>query len=83
MLVQSLTVWPGRQHFDMEHMLNGLFCAAAGRLPSSSRLLSLMPLSVLISYGGVLGKISPLQLLIMAIIEPMFYWCVLPLVKTH
>jgi ammonium transporter Rh len=54
----SLTVWPGRQHFDMEHMLNGLFCAAA----------------VLISYGGVLGKISPLQLLIMAIIEPMFYW---------
>jgi hypothetical protein len=75
--LQSLTVWPGRQHFDMEHMLNGLFCAAAGTLPPrafSSRLLTLIPLVVLISYGGVLGKISPLQLLVMAIIEPMFYW---------
>jgi ammonium transporter Rh len=28
----------------------------------------------MISYGAVLGKVTPLQLLIMGIMEPMFYW---------
>lgn len=39
-------------------MVNGLFCAGA----------------VMISFGGVIGKVSPSQLLVMGIVEPMFYW---------
>jgi len=40
------------------NILNGLFCAAA----------------VMISFGAVLGKVTPLQLGVMGIIEPVFYW---------
>jgi len=28
----------------------------------------------MISYGGVLGKVTPCSLLILAIVEPLFYW---------
>mmetsp|Transcript_18255 Transcript_18255/g.25563 ORF Transcript_18255/g.25563 Transcript_18255/m.25563 type:complete len:321 (+) Transcript_18255:541-1503(+) len=28
----------------------------------------------MISFGGVIGKVSPTQLLVMGILEPMFYW---------
>ena len=28
----------------------------------------------MISYGAVLGKVTPTQMVIMAFIEPMFYW---------
>lgn len=49
----------GHYHsFGVIHLLNGLFCAAA----------------VMISYGAVLGKVSPLQMLILGIFEPMWYW---------
>jgi ammonium transporter Rh len=43
---------------DVVHILNGLFCSGA----------------VMISYGAVLGKATPAQLVIMGFIEPMFYW---------
>jgi ammonium transporter Rh len=39
-------------------MLNGLFCSGA----------------CLISFGAFIGKISPLQLLVLIIVEPFFYW---------
>jgi len=47
-----------RQGIGVFHLLNGLFAAG----------------TVMISYGAVLGKVTPLQLLVMAIIEPVFYW---------
>eukprot|EP01120_Amphizonella_sp_Union-15-10_P016293 TRINITY_DN8546_c0_g1_i1.p1 TRINITY_DN8546_c0_g1~~TRINITY_DN8546_c0_g1_i1.p1 ORF type:complete len:486 (-),score=52.93 TRINITY_DN8546_c0_g1_i1:81-1538(-) len=40
------------------HVLNGLFCAA----------------TLMISYGAILGRVTPLQMIIMGIIEPVFYW---------
>jgi len=40
------------------NLLNGLFCAA----------------TCLISYGAILGKVSSLQLMVLIIIEPFFYW---------
>merc|ERR1719199_2409988 len=43
---------------NIETLMNGLFCAAA----------------VMISMGAVLGKVSPSQLLLMGIIECIFYW---------
>ena len=43
---------------DITYLLEGLFCAGA----------------VMISYGAILGKATPLQLLIMGILEPIFYW---------
>lgn len=43
---------------DMNFLTNGLFCAAA----------------VMISYGAILGKVTPLQMVFIALIEPMFYW---------
>jgi ammonium transporter Rh len=39
-------------------ILNGMFCAGA----------------VMISFGAILGKTHPLQLMVMAIIETFFYW---------
>jgi len=39
-------------------LLNGLFCAAA----------------VMISYGAILGKVTPTQMLMLGFIEPIFYW---------
>jgi len=39
-------------------LLNGLFCAAA----------------VMISYGAILGKVTPTQMLILGFLEPIFYW---------
>mmetsp|Transcript_33992 Transcript_33992/g.95693 ORF Transcript_33992/g.95693 Transcript_33992/m.95693 type:complete len:468 (-) Transcript_33992:61-1464(-) len=42
----------------MFRMLNGLFAAA----------------TVMISYGAILGKATPSQLVVMAILEPMFFW---------
>eukprot|EP01113_Clastostelium_recurvatum_P020783 TRINITY_DN245_c0_g2_i1.p1 TRINITY_DN245_c0_g2~~TRINITY_DN245_c0_g2_i1.p1 ORF type:complete len:504 (+),score=76.29 TRINITY_DN245_c0_g2_i1:180-1691(+) len=43
---------------NMEALLNALFCAAA----------------VMISFGAILGRATPLQLLIMAIIEPVLFF---------
>jgi len=45
-------------HIGVFELTNGLFCAAAA----------------MISFGAVIGKTTPLQLLIMAVFEPMFYW---------
>lgn len=45
-------------HTGVENMLNGLFCAGA----------------CLISFGAIIGKVSPFQLLVLIIIEPFFYW---------
>eukprot|EP01114_Cavostelium_apophysatum_P008484 TRINITY_DN2100_c0_g1_i3.p1 TRINITY_DN2100_c0_g1~~TRINITY_DN2100_c0_g1_i3.p1 ORF type:complete len:515 (+),score=113.67 TRINITY_DN2100_c0_g1_i3:165-1709(+) len=39
-------------------MLDGLFCAGA----------------VMISYGAILGKVTPSQMLILGFVEPIFYW---------
>lgn len=39
-------------------LLNGLFCSGA----------------VLISFGAILGKTTPIQLVVMSMIEPFFYW---------
>jgi ammonium transporter Rh len=38
--------------------LNGLFCAG----------------SVMISFGAILGKTTPLQMMVLGFIEPFFYW---------
>ncbi|KYQ92843.1 Rh-like protein/ammonium transporter [Tieghemostelium lacteum] len=54
----SPSVFHDTFYFDITTLLNGLFCAGA----------------VMISYGAILGKITPLQLLIMGIVEPMFYF---------
>ncbi|GAM18180.1 hypothetical protein SAMD00019534_013550 [Acytostelium subglobosum LB1] len=45
-------------YFNVETLLNGLFCAGA----------------VMITYGALLGKVTPLQMLIVGILEPMFYF---------
>jgi len=42
----------------IDALLDGLFCSGA----------------VMISYGAILGKVSPSHLVIMAIIEPLFYF---------
>jgi hypothetical protein len=47
-----------RRPVGVTHMIDGLFCSGA----------------VLISYGAVHGKISPMQILVMCLIEPFFYW---------
>ncbi|EGG20382.1 Rh-like protein/ammonium transporter [Cavenderia fasciculata] len=44
--------------FTLYSMLNGLFCAGA----------------VMISYGAILGRVTPTQMLALGIIEPMFYF---------
>jgi len=61
MFLQALADYQtdGRQFLvGVEQIVNGLFCAGA----------------VMISYGALLGKVTPLQMLILAIIEPIFYW---------
>merc|ERR1711991_411292 len=45
-------------HLNYVHMLDGLFCAGA----------------VMISYGAVLGKVTPTQMLILALVEPIFFF---------
>lgn len=45
-------------HIGVYHLLNSLFCTGA----------------LLISYGASLGKTTPIQMLVMAFFEPMFYW---------
>eukprot|EP01104_Vermistella_antarctica_P015116 TRINITY_DN4897_c0_g1_i1.p2 TRINITY_DN4897_c0_g1~~TRINITY_DN4897_c0_g1_i1.p2 ORF type:complete len:466 (-),score=124.15 TRINITY_DN4897_c0_g1_i1:2263-3660(-) len=47
-----------RHNIDMHHLLGGLFTAA----------------TVMISYGAVLGKVTPTQLIMLGFIEPIFYW---------
>eukprot|EP01087_Luapelamoeba_hula_P005737 TRINITY_DN1579_c0_g1_i1.p1 TRINITY_DN1579_c0_g1~~TRINITY_DN1579_c0_g1_i1.p1 ORF type:complete len:332 (+),score=43.44 TRINITY_DN1579_c0_g1_i1:209-1204(+) len=47
-----------RREIGVEKVLNGLFCSGA----------------VLISYGAVLGKINPTQIVVMAFLEPFFFW---------
>eukprot|EP01133_Synstelium_polycarpum_P009781 gene9781-11422_t len=54
----SSTHFASTFHFNIVTMLNGLFCAG----------------SVMISYGAILGKVTPLQMLVMGIIEPIFYF---------
>lgn len=39
-------------------LVNGLFCAA----------------TVMISFGGILGKVTPVQMLLLGILEPVFFW---------
>jgi len=51
----------------MTKLMNSLFASA----------------TVLISYGAILGKVTPAQLLVMAFMEPMFFWvniycCIFP-----
>eukprot|EP01087_Luapelamoeba_hula_P025296 TRINITY_DN997_c0_g1_i1.p1 TRINITY_DN997_c0_g1~~TRINITY_DN997_c0_g1_i1.p1 ORF type:complete len:555 (-),score=82.71 TRINITY_DN997_c0_g1_i1:160-1716(-) len=48
----------GRRDVGVFHFLHGLFCSAA----------------VLISYGAVLGKINPTQIVVLAFFEPFFFW---------
>jgi len=48
----------GTYHVGVEQLINGLFCAAA----------------VMISFGAILGKVTPTQMVIMAVMEPVFYW---------
>eukprot|EP01134_Creolimax_fragrantissima_P002257 CFRG2257T1 len=47
-----------RRGIDITVILGGLFAAA----------------TVMISFGAVLGKVTPVQLAVLAIIEPMFFW---------
>ncbi|KAL6061572.1 RHAG protein [Balamuthia mandrillaris] len=47
-----------RRAVGLLNVLDGLFCSGA----------------VLISYGAILGKATPTQLLIMAVVEPIFFW---------
>jgi len=58
---QAAHDWPSarnRQGLGVYEILNGLFCAGA----------------LMITFGGVLGKVSPLQMLVIGILEPVFYW---------
>eukprot|EP01095_Lingulamoeba_sp_RSL-Kostka_P015435 TRINITY_DN70_c1_g1_i4.p1 TRINITY_DN70_c1_g1~~TRINITY_DN70_c1_g1_i4.p1 ORF type:complete len:473 (-),score=137.52 TRINITY_DN70_c1_g1_i4:86-1504(-) len=47
-----------RRPIGLEQLLNGLFCSG----------------TVMISYGAVLGKVGPLQMLVLGILEPIPYW---------
>lgn len=57
-VAETDTPFAHRHPVGVYEILNGLFCAA----------------SVMISFGGVLGKVTPLMMLVLAFIEPMFYW---------
>jgi len=49
----------GRHHVvSLENMLNSLFCAGA----------------VMISYGAVIGKVTPFQLVVMSVVEVFAFW---------
>ena len=54
----NLDMFSERVPIGIPHVLNGLFCAGA----------------VMISFGAILGKVTPLQLVVLAIIEPVFFW---------
>ncbi len=47
-----------REPVGITQLLNGLFCSGA----------------VLISFGAILGKTTPSQLVLIAFLEPFFYW---------
>eukprot|EP00854_Cymbomonas_tetramitiformis_P022832 gene22832-27594_t len=49
--------WEHKINVDVMSLLHGNFCAAA----------------CLISFGGVIGKLNPSQLLVLAFVEPIFY----------
>eukprot|EP00339_Tiarina_fusa_P009616 CAMPEP_0117025008 /NCGR_PEP_ID=MMETSP0472-20121206/18519_1 /TAXON_ID=693140 ORGANISM="Tiarina fusus, Strain LIS" /NCGR_SAMPLE_ID=MMETSP0472 /ASSEMBLY_ACC=CAM_ASM_000603 /LENGTH=447 /DNA_ID=CAMNT_0004731609 /DNA_START=32 /DNA_END=1372 /DNA_ORIENTATION=+ len=57
-LDDHLELFSERVPIGIYHLLNGCFCAGA----------------VMISFGAILGKVTPLQLVVMAIIEPFFFW---------
>ena len=59
-VAQRLTLPSNTNFRDVRiyELLNGLFCAGA----------------VLISYGAVLGKTTPSQLVVLCFLEPFFYW---------
>jgi ammonium transporter Rh len=52
------TSFSAKHEVGIQELLNGLFCAG----------------SVMISFGAVLGKVSPLQMLLLVIVEPVFFW---------
>ena len=56
--VNVTTTFDPAYSVGMEDVLDGLFCSA----------------TVLISYGAIIGKTTPTQLLLMMFIEPMFFW---------
>jgi ammonium transporter Rh len=49
---------PSKWALTLESLMNGLFCSGA----------------VMISFGAVLGKITPSQLVLMALLESIFFW---------
>jgi len=57
----------GSTELNMENLLNCLFCSGA----------------VMISYGAVIGKVTPFQLMVMAIVEVIFFWVNIRLVFTE
>ncbi|KAM9991923.1 hypothetical protein ACTFIZ_012586 [Dictyostelium cf. discoideum] len=50
--------FPSTWEFSMDSLLQGFFCSG----------------SVMISYGAILGRVTPLHMLIMGIIEPIFFF---------
>eukprot|EP00007_Cunea_sp_BSH-02190019_P001722 CAMPEP_0174233130 /NCGR_PEP_ID=MMETSP0417-20130205/3251_1 /TAXON_ID=242541 /ORGANISM="Mayorella sp, Strain BSH-02190019" /LENGTH=462 /DNA_ID=CAMNT_0015311297 /DNA_START=109 /DNA_END=1494 /DNA_ORIENTATION=- len=52
------TSFSEKHAIGVQQLLDGLFCAGA----------------VMISFGALLGKVSPFQLLILVIVEPIFFW---------
>merc|ERR1712224_757 len=56
--VQKDGDWPEQWLLTLENLMNGLFCAGA----------------VMISYGAILGKVSPSQLLLMGLLESVVFW---------
>jgi len=57
-LSESSPSFSSQRGVGVENMLNGLFCSGA----------------CLISLGAVIGKINSLQLMVLIIVEPFFYW---------
>lgn len=57
----------GSYPVTIESLLNGLFCAGA----------------VMISYGAVIGKVTPFQLIVMTVVEVFAFWANIRLVLTE